>query len=47
MMLAERRRTGDHEKAREKLTRARRTATANGYGNIERRATEALQLLDG
>jgi DNA-binding SARP family transcriptional activator len=46
-MLAERRRPGDGEKAREKLTRAHRTATAEGYGNVERRAAETLQLLDG
>ena len=45
-MLAERRVPGDVEKARELLARAHSIAEANGYGNVERRAASALQLLD-
>ena len=45
-MLAERRAPGDTEKARELLTKAHSVAAANGYGNVERRAAAALQLLD-
>ena len=45
-MLAERRAPGDTDKARELLTRAQSAAAANGYGNVERRASSALQLLD-
>ena len=44
-MLAERRAPGDTERARELLTRAQSAAAANGYGNVERRASSALQLL--
>jgi hypothetical protein len=45
-MLAERRAPGDLEKARDLLTKARTVAADNGYGNIERRASAELQLLD-
>ena len=44
-MLAERGAPGDAEKARKLLTTAHTTATAHGYANVERRATEALQHL--
>ena len=46
-MLAERQAPGDAQKARDLLTKAHTVAAANGYGNIERRAADALQLLDG
>jgi hypothetical protein len=46
-MLAERQVSGDTEKARDLLTKAHTVAVANGYGNVERRAAAALQLLDG
>ena len=36
----------DVEKARDLLTKAQTAAVAHGYGNVERRAAEALQLLD-
>ena len=45
-MLAERRTPGDTERARELLTRAQSAAAVNGYGNVERRGSWALQLLD-
>jgi tellurite resistance protein len=45
-MLAERRAPGDSAKARTLLTKAQAIAAANGYGNVERRAAEALQRLD-
>ena len=45
-MLAERRSPGDIEKTRDLLTRAHSAAADHGYGNIERRAATALQLLD-
>ena len=45
-MLAQRRAEGDMEKARELLTKAHAAGTAHGYGEIERRALAALQLLD-
>ena len=45
-MLAERGAPGDSAKARTLLTRAQAAAAANGYGNVERRAAEALQRLD-
>jgi class 3 adenylate cyclase/tetratricopeptide (TPR) repeat protein len=45
-MLAERRAPGDTEKARELLTTAHTVAAAHGYGNVQRRAAAALQLLD-
>jgi hypothetical protein len=45
-MLAERNALGDNERARELLTKARGSAAAHGYANVERRATQALQALD-
>ena len=45
-MLAERQAPGDTKKARELLTNAHTIAAAYGYGNVERRAASALQLLD-
>jgi tetratricopeptide (TPR) repeat protein len=45
-MLAERGAPGDLEKARDLLTKAQTVAADNGYGNVERRAAEQLQLLD-
>ena len=45
-MLAERKAEGDAEKARDLLSKAQTAAAAHGYGNIERRAAAALQLLD-
>jgi len=45
-MLAERQAPADVDKARELLTKAHTAATANGYGNVERRAAGELQLLD-
>lgn len=45
-MLAERGASGDVENARELLATACSSAAANGYANVERRATEALQRLD-
>ncbi len=45
-MLAERGAADDMEKARDLLGRAQTVAASNGYGNVERRATAALQLLD-
>jgi class 3 adenylate cyclase/tetratricopeptide (TPR) repeat protein len=45
-MLSERKSEGDTEKARELLSKAKGAAMAHGYGNVERRAVAALQLLD-
>ena len=45
-MLAERNGADDTEKARNLLIRAKAVAGANGYSALERRAAEALQLLD-
>ena len=45
-MLAERKAEGDTEKARDLLTKAQAAAAAHGYGNVERRAAAALQLLE-
>ncbi len=45
-MLAERRAPGDTDNARELLDKAHAAAKANGYGNVERRAAAALELLD-
>jgi tetratricopeptide (TPR) repeat protein len=45
-MLAERNAPGDTERARDLLTRAHTLAAAHGYANVERRAAEALQLLN-
>jgi class 3 adenylate cyclase len=44
-MLAERRGPGDVERARDLLTTAHDVAAAHGYGNVERRAAAALELL--
>jgi tellurite resistance protein len=44
-MLAQRKATGDTEKARDLLNKAQAVATAHGYGNVERQAAAALQLL--
>ncbi len=44
-MLADRRSPGDAERARELLTKAHFAAATNGYGNVERRAEAALNLL--
>jgi class 3 adenylate cyclase/tetratricopeptide (TPR) repeat protein len=44
-MFAERQAPGDIEKARDHLTKAHAVAATNGYGNIERRAADALRLL--
>jgi class 3 adenylate cyclase/biotin operon repressor len=46
-MLAERRGPGDAERSRALLNQAHTVAGANGYGNVERRAAAALQMLDG
>jgi hypothetical protein len=46
-MLAERRGPGDAERGRALLTKAHTVAGANGYGNVERRAAAALQMLEG
>jgi hypothetical protein len=43
-MLAERGAPGDEAKARDLLNKAQSVATTSGYGNVERRATAALQL---
>lgn len=45
-MFAERQGPGDIDRARDHLIKARSVAAANGYGTIERRAADALQLLD-
>jgi tetratricopeptide (TPR) repeat protein len=44
-MLAERDAAGDAERARDLLTKAHTVASANGYGNVERRAAVALERL--
>ncbi len=44
-MLAERNAPGDLDRARDLLTKAQTVAATNGYANVERRATEALQRL--
>ena len=44
-MLGERDDPGDTERAHELLTKARTLAAANGYADVERRATEALEHL--
>jgi hypothetical protein len=46
IMLAERKAQSDTEKARDLLTKAQASAAARGYGNIQRQAAAALQLLD-
>jgi hypothetical protein len=45
-MLAERRAPGDAEKATDLLTNAHAVGAQYGYGNVERRAIDALQLLE-
>ena len=45
-MLAARKDEGDTEKARDLLAKAHAAAATHGYGNVERRATAAVQLLD-
>ena len=45
-MLAERQAPGDTENARKLLNKAHSAAKAHGYGNVERRAAAALELLD-
>ena len=44
-LLALRNAPGDADKARELLTHAQTAAAANGYANVERRATKALKQL--
>jgi DNA-binding SARP family transcriptional activator len=45
-MLTERRGPGDSERAHHLLARAHATATAQGYGTVERRAAAVLESLD-
>jgi len=45
-MLAKRDAPGDLEHARDLLLKTQHSAAANGYGDVERRAAAALQLLD-
>jgi hypothetical protein len=45
-MLGERRGPDDAEHAHDLLTKAHTAAVAHGYGNVERRAADALKLLD-
>ena len=44
-MFLQRRQAGDEQRARAHLDSARSAATARGYADVERRATEALQQL--
>ncbi|HXQ58587.1 MAG TPA: AAA family ATPase [Acidimicrobiales bacterium] len=44
-MLLERRAPGDADRAHDLLSMARTAAAEHGYANVERRATEALQLV--
>ena len=44
-MLSRRNAPGDTEAARDPLTKAHAIAAAHGYGNVERRAATALQVL--
>ena len=44
-MFLQRRQAGDEQRARARLDSARSAATAGGYADVERRATEALQRL--
>jgi hypothetical protein len=46
IMFAERAGPEDTEKARDLLTQAHSSATANGYATVERRAATALHLLE-
>ena len=45
-LLARRNRPGDTDAAMAHLTKAQRVAQALGYGNVDRRATQALEALD-
>jgi ATP/maltotriose-dependent transcriptional regulator MalT len=45
-MLAERQEPGYVEEVRRLVARAHAVSTVNGYGNVERRASAALRLLD-
>jgi class 3 adenylate cyclase len=45
-MLLQRQAPGDSDRARDLLVKARTAAAENGYANVERRATEALHLVD-
>jgi len=45
-MLAERNAPGDMDSARELITKARAAAIAHGFGTVERRAADALILLE-
>jgi tetratricopeptide (TPR) repeat protein len=45
-MLAERGSPGDREKARDLLINAHGVSVAHGYGNVARRAADALELMD-
>ncbi len=45
-MLAERKASGDAEKAQELLAKAHNAAAAHGYGNVKRRAAAAIQDLN-
>ena len=44
-VLARRNRPGDADAAAARLTKAQRTARTHGYGNVDRRATEALEAM--
>ncbi len=44
-LLARRNRTGDADAAMARLTKAQRAARTHGYGNVDRRATEALEAM--
>jgi hypothetical protein len=46
MMLARRNRPGDADAAKARLIKAQRAARAFGYGNVDRRATQALEAAD-
>jgi hypothetical protein len=46
MMLARRNRPGDADAAKARLLKAQRAARAFGYGNVDRRATQALEAAD-
>jgi hypothetical protein len=45
-MLGARRGPGDTERAQDLLAKAHAVAVTHGYGNVERRAADALKLLD-
>jgi hypothetical protein len=46
MMLTRRNRSGDADAAKARLIKAQRAAQTFGYGNVDRRATQALQATD-